>query len=75
MLDPSKRMGIIPIEGIVEACLDYTPEADMYSLRIEGLDERIVLMCMDEGAKPFLALFDKFIDECIELREAVLNLD
>ena len=73
MLDGSKKQVFVPVDGIVEACLDYTVGTDSYAMRIEGFDARIVIMPDGEGAQIFLNVFDRFVDEYLQLREATLN--
>jgi len=74
MLNPDKSMILVPVEGIVEACLDFTPATGNYALRVEGMDARVIIL-PDGGAVGFLRMFEKFVEEYLELKEATLHDD
>ena len=65
MMDPNKNMLVIPLEGIVEACLDYNEGSPV--LRIEGEDSRVMLM--SEDMTHFFSTFEKFVMDFIALKE------
>ena len=69
-----KKTLMVPVAGIVEACLDYSVKSNTFAMRIESLEQRLVIISDEEGAKPFLAIFDGFVDSYLKLREAELDL-
>ena len=73
MLGQDKKTLMVPISGVVEACLDYTPSIDTYALRIESFEQRLVILTDETGSGPFLELFGKFLEDCALLKEATLD--
>ena len=66
-------MLFVPLDGLVEACLDYTPKSNSYALRIEGMDTRIIIMTEKEGAASFLAVFEQFLKDIELLKDGTLH--